>query len=401
MSWRHNIYSQFSKALVINPSYTGIKSWMMDIHKKNLQTLCRICCKKLDKARRCKEVKLFSNVLLEHFSVDINQDSEDIHLRTNIHPTYVRERCRKILIKIENFPKNNTEGTVYRPQLTFFGFKQHSNTCDICLSCNKSKKGGRPPLRAWTNRHNIDNTLKVNVIGTKEEESSLFDVDLVIEHSQKLGFAYIPTENFLSFVMFYKGKGVTQFENIATINIVKNTHNWNVFVGEKDVSENKAFEAINSVLSSDSALELLTLCSNLNFCVGNEDFSKLCQEKSKKDGRVAFHDRSNNVIASQVKDPICKMLGLDSTIRHINCELISVNKRCIQCNNYRPTLRALQAKLDQNKNKHTDFSDKKLSSSFVNNRYLNRNELISKLDDRKKEIHNLSVMHVCESKLKL
>ena len=53
---------------------------------------------------------------------------------------------------------------------------------------------------------------------------------------------------------------------------------------------------------------------------------------------------------------ICKSYGVETTIRHVECELIvGKNNRCIKCRNYRPCLRALQSKQhNQKKKKNLD-----------------------------------------------
>ena len=261
----------------------------VSIHLRNLENLCRICCQKLDKTRRCKELVYFKKVLLEYFDVDVETDTPDVY------PTCVCERCRKVLSKVEKFSKKNivTEGTLYRPQLSFFHFKPHADQCYICESSFKAKKGGRPPLKSWTNKFNIvsDNVIEststkpsnVCFLPSKDKgESSLFDIDVIANHSQKLGYAYIPTEIYMSFIIFHKPQGMMQLDVLVTVNIDKNSHSWNVLIGTKDVSSNKSFSSRQPVIyTSNDAVELLSKCSKLNFCIGNEDFSEVCCQKKK------------------------------------------------------------------------------------------------------------------------
>ena len=81
----------------------------VSIHLRNLENLCRICCQKLDKTRRCKELVYFKKVLLEYFDVDVETDTPDVY------PTCVCERCRKVLSKVEKFSKKNIVSTALYP----------------------------------------------------------------------------------------------------------------------------------------------------------------------------------------------------------------------------------------------------------------------------------------------
>ena len=90
---------------------------------------------------------------------------------------------------------------------------------------------------------------------------------------------------------------------------------------------------------------------------------------------------------------ICKSYGVETTIRHVECELIvGKNNSCIKCRNYRPCLRALRSK--QHNQKKKEPGPQSLAHSFINNRYLTQEECASKLNERKKEIKALSSENV-------
>ena len=313
-----------------------------DNHVKNLEQLCRICCGKLDKSRSCKKITDFKEVLLEHFEIDIEND------KTVVHPTCVCEKCRKVLTKVKQFSKKKSNNVIsYQPQLIFFDFKVHSHICSECECFDKIKKGGRP-LKSWTNRHNIviNNTIKsankLEVIGSKEKPS--FYTNVIVEHSEKLRYVYVPSESFMSFILFHKPQEMFQLENLVTVNIDKISNTWNVLIGANDVSNTllSMFKIQPIISSKADAFDLLNDCAKLKFCVGNEDFSDI------------FQDKNNDVIAKEVCDVICKSYGVETTIRHVECELIvGKNNRCIKCRNYRPCLRALRSKQHNQKKKRT------------------------------------------------
>ena len=178
-------------------------------HISNLEKICRICCKGLDKTRRCKEVALYKELIWNYFHIDIQSDNRDVH------PTCICEQCRKILLKVEKFPSKNAEGKIYHPQLSFYDFKPHHENCKICQSCTKAKKGGRPPLKSWSNRHNIINS-EVDIVGVaplKEEEIHSLNENVILNHAEKLGFTHIPNDLFMSFVKFYKPTEMMSIEN--------------------------------------------------------------------------------------------------------------------------------------------------------------------------------------------
>ena len=116
--------------------------------------------------------------------------------------------------------------------------------------------------------------------------------------------------------------------------------------------------------------------------------------KKKNENLAIFHNRVNDIVANEVNDVICKTFGIASTIRHVDCEfIVAGQKRCDKCKNYRSSLRAFRSKLTSHIKKDTSMSQS-FSHSFTNNRYLSQNQLISKLDERKKEIKSLSSENV-------
>ena len=239
----------------------------------------------------------------------------------------------------------------------------HSDICSVCECFDKIKKGGRP-LKSWTNRHNIviNNTIKsankLEVIGSKEKPS--FYTNVIVEHS----------ESFMSFILFHKPQEMFQLENLVTVNIDKISNTWNVLIGANDVSNTllSMFKIQPIISSKADAFDLLNDCAKLKFCVGNEDFSDICQDR-RNENLAIFRNKNNDVIAKEVCDVICKSYGVETTIRHVECELIvGKNNRCIKCRNYRPCLRALQSK--QHNQKKKEPGPQSLAHSFTNNRYL-------------------------------
>ena len=112
---------------------------------------------------------------------------------------------------------------------------------------------------------------------SKKEAS--FDFDLIVIDSQKLGYVYIPSESFMSFVIFLKTKENMCLDNLVTVNIDKNSHSWNVLIGGYNVKSNEVLSITQPLSETNDALKLLHKCSNLTFCVGNEDFSEHCFER--------------------------------------------------------------------------------------------------------------------------
>lgn len=352
-------------------------------HSKILEGLCRICSRKLDKNRECKKAVLYKDILFKYFDVNVDED------KGNIHPNRVCERCRKVLFKI-----NKTSDTMYHPQLNFATFKEHEENCALCdrFSGSKSKRAGRP-LKSWSNQHNISTNSKVTPDNNNNEfqiehncsvPASKFNQDAIIKHSQELGFAYIPTDSFMSFVLFYKQKDVMELENLVTLNIEHTSHNWKLLVGNVDVTSHILFSSIEtSLTTTDSAFNLLDKCSNLKFCPGSPDFLKLCLVR-RKENLAVFRDQKNCIVAQESIDVVSKSLGLSSTIRHMKCAIVTDGKRCNECTKYRYTLHSMQKRI------MSPETEPDLTHSRINNRYLSDNGKLSKLESQSKKVHTLS-----------
>lgn len=360
-------------------------------HAKKLLKICRICGRNLDKNRLCKNVSHFKDILLQHFNVDVESDKQDIH------PTKICECCRKIICKTIAFVKKN-DGKTYRPQLTFFEYKEHTTGGD-CNVCNQ--RMGRPVLREVVNRHNSKHQYEVTQQAKNNHiDNQLFNFEILKTYAEHLGFSSFSTENMYSFIIFHQiSDPFPHLYNVISVNVMQD-FTWNVYIGEKDVSKNEIFREIslNLVLNKD-ALYLLDACSKVTLCVGNEDFEELCIQKRVKD-KAVFYDRSNGVIANEVDDIICKILGVQTTIRHKHCTLInpsSTKHRCDTCQQYRYTLTAIFNNLKKRASLKSQLESIP-SSSFINNRFLSHEQLVSKLDNRKKSLNLLSKENVALKK---
>lgn len=103
-----------------------------------------------------------------------------------------------------------------------------------------------------------------------------------------------------------------------------------------------------SVLTDNAALSLIHTIDQSKVCRGNCDKHFVDLAKSKK-GK--FTTASGSCIAT-LEDGIAFMIDdeeLYSTVRHVDCEIISSTAMCPACTNYRNTLRALVCKQTKTK----------------------------------------------------
>ena len=358
----------------------------MEIHIEKLTKLCRLCGNiiKFDKKRKIKEIKEYTK-LVGHLSVNIENDKHEIH------PINVCEKCRKILSYVDHCVKKNKE---YKPTIKIYNFEPHHDSCKICYS-NLSTVG-RPKVLKQLNQYTNTSTMKIATPFLSPSPSSpeniMFELNKLKEHAEKLGFASIPTTDSISFIIFHKiNIPFVQLRNLVTLNISK-IGTWTVCVGNNEVSKNLlCFSKFPHQLTIPSGIMLLELCKKFIFCSGNSDFQELSQSRRKEGNKASFTDRNNKVIAFEVNDVICKVYGIPSTIRHNDCQLIVMESsvRCEACSRYRPNLFSLNWKL----NSKTQISPEDKSAK-VPHKFMNKSQLLSKLQTEKVKIKNLRIRNV-------
>ena len=101
---------------------------MASIHKKNLEELCRVCGKRLQKSKKavtskflCVKWKYF---LAEKFSIFVEKDLEEIHPQCFCHSCYAHPD-RRTLVKAT-------------------WLTHYDDNCSICSHVEQIRKGGRP-----------------------------------------------------------------------------------------------------------------------------------------------------------------------------------------------------------------------------------------------------------------
>lgn len=348
--------------------------------------LCRVCglAVNSDKKRKPKEASEFSQ-LMTCLGINLENDSDEIH------PKLICEKCRKMLGNLKRFiEKENRE---YRPNVIPYNFEPHSNhQCNIC-HCDQKKAGRKNALKQLNQFTSQSSNIIYPSAKDSEEGKISPELDFISlkVSAEALGFAVIPEETLTSYIIMTKRtEPVLQLRNLLTIS-VSNNKTWSVFLDTTDISSNKMFTPIPSVVNQEECLELLKMCSQLSFCPGNHDFIELCNSRREEGNYVAFRDRENLVIANEVCDVICMALDIDRTVRHKNCSMIlsqNSSARCESCLKYRPTLVSLNWKLKQGKLPLAKREVKPTSSSKFPHNRMSTEQLSYKLDCQKTKVQN-------------
>lgn len=174
---------------------------------------------------------------------------------------------------------------------------------------------------------------------------------------------------------------------------------WTLYIhGKKvDVGMCAALESVPVLLQPTTVNHLLATLDSLNVCIGSpeEHFVELCDSHH---GRILSPDGS----VAAYKDTYCAVTSegvfFDSTVRASKCSMVvSGGSKCDFCRKYRSVLRAMQSR----QKKCPPSSEKTMTSSHVNYRYLSTPEKIQRMANlRSKVVQQKRKIALLEEKVK-
>ena len=154
--------------------------------------------------------------------------------------------------------------------------------------------------------------------------------------------------------------------------IVEQDMTWSVFVlGHKvEKQANPLLCDIPHHLNHSSFLKLFSILDSVTVCPGSPQPHYLDMGRSRKGNFLSARKQPMAVLETS---PL-------TTIRTVDCHLLTHGLKCDKCKNYEPTLRALHSHWVHKKN-----SSPKSVSKFTNNRYLDTPQKNFKLQSLKRK----------------
>ena len=146
--------------------------------------------------------------------------------------------------------------------------------------------------------------------------------------------------------------------------LINKDFTWTLHVLGHEIEKhaNDLIRDIPDRLNISSFSNLLSLLDSANICPGNSQSHFVEMANSRK-----------GTFMSANKQPVAKLE--DSTIRNIDCHVLTDKYKCTRCKSYEPTLRALYSRWSHKK----ETTSPSRISKFTNNRYLDTPQKIGKL----------------------
>ena len=299
----------------------------MDLHRRILQSLCRVChnplTKEGNKFIRSTKKELYHAALLKAFDINVTEDDEEVH------PKEICDTCR---CKIHRWWKATQKKRKCPLNLSPVPFLPHTDDCTVC----------------------------------KSSTSTGFDV----KHSS---FFKSCTE---STTVYSK---LSHINNVSALSLCVKVYpdfTFSVMVHGKEMpTSSPLFGGLGDKVTRDSLSVLLDRVDDLEVCSGIEGFSELCRSRS-PDQPALFKGNDEQITAYEESS-----YGMQC-IRHVKCQLLiektKTLKRCDVCTQYRGDVQ-----------KYDQRSKNKLDSSHQTFKTMSRKEMEKKLSAMSKEKKNL------------
>ena len=147
---------------------------------------------------------------------------------------------------------------------------------------------------------------------------------------------------------------------------------WVVLALGRPVRNNPYLNILPQLLTAENVKALFDIIGVLTICEGNPEFPDLCRNRY-PDSPAVFAGKKN-----MAREELTGNGG--STIRHVNCYLLTQQEKCNECKNYKLTLNSLHHKL---KNKT------EIPAATTRHDCMTKEQLSSKLKETKAENKNL------------
>ncbi|XP_033118433.1 uncharacterized protein LOC117118055 [Anneissia japonica] len=247
-------------------------------HWENLNSLCRVCGNKLGVQYKKKEHN--ARQLTAALNINLQNDVD------GIHPQFVCHACHR---RLEWWQKRKNKQKITTPlNITVPIFEAHDDSsCKICCS---------------------DTIVKFEPSGPTLSE-------IARSACSKHNFMFAERNE-----MMYCMEIEFETRNVIKSLAIKPNGEWTLHVLNHKIQANR-FQGYERI--TDNINKFLETLQKFCICIGNSDFMDVI-----KCGETILKSRSGDTVA--IVEP--------TTIRHVQCNILSEEERCCVCNIYRPTL---------------------------------------------------------------
>ncbi|XP_077865085.1 uncharacterized protein LOC144350905 [Saccoglossus kowalevskii] len=192
---------------------------------------------------------------------------------------------------------------------------------------------------------------------------------------------------------FSKVEFIGDVSKVSRCVMVAGNLTWRVLIHGRDVtSGHDIFEHVPQTITALSVItQLITLVNTCNICMGNTDqaFIDLVQSRGGEIVKSVSFAGEKEVSAYIEEDYNAKAEDgtiYNSTIRSVDCILITDRKRCCKCSSYRSNLRSLSSRRKSQGKEQNMCTD---TNSKANFRYLDKTQLHARATNLQRERSNV------------